>query len=142
MTAVGIDVTSIVAGLGFGTVLITLSAQDTAKNLFGGLMIFLDKPFEVGDWIKTDKYEGVVEDVSFRSTRIRTVDDSVANVPNAVITNGVVINSSKLEKRRFKSNLAFSLNVSIQKMEIFKEQLYDTLSENEDIIKESIRLRC
>lgn len=140
MTTLGLNVTSIITGLGFGSVLITLSAQDTAKNLFGGLMIFLDKPFEVGDWISTDKYEGTVEDVSFRSTRIRTIDDSIANVPNSVITNGVVINSSKLEKRRFKTVLEFSPKLSIQKMETFKCQLYDVLCENDSIIKGSIRL--
>lgn len=140
MTIVGIDVTAIITGLGFGSVLITLSAQDTAKNLLGGLMIFLDKPFEVGDWVKTDKCEGIVEDISFRSTRIRLVDDSIGNVPNSVITNAVVTNYSKLEKRRYTTNLMFAPSITIQKIEVFKEKLMENLSSNEDIIKESIRL--
>ena len=70
ITELGYDLNGLVAGLGIGSVVITLAAQDTAKNLFGGLVIFLDKPFVVGDWIEVEKYEGTVEDITFRSTRV------------------------------------------------------------------------
>ena len=61
ITLLGINLNGLVAGLGIGGVIVTLAAQDTAKNLFGGLVIFLDKPFVVGDWIQMDNYEGTVE---------------------------------------------------------------------------------
>ena len=82
ITELGYDLNGLVAGLGIGSVVITLAAQDTAKNLFGGLVIFMDKPFVVGDWIQIDKYEGTVEDITFRSTRVRTFENSVVNIPN------------------------------------------------------------
>ena len=72
-----IDLTGLVAGLGIGGIIVTLAAQDTAKNLFGGLVIFLDKPFNVGDWIEMDPYEGTIEDITFRTTRIRTFENSL-----------------------------------------------------------------
>ena len=63
-------------------------------------MIFLDKPFVVGDWIEVESYEGTVEDITFRSTRVRTFENSVVNIPNAVIANDSIINWSRMEKRR------------------------------------------
>ena len=72
ITELGYNLNGIVAGLGLGTVVLTLAAQDTAKNLFSGLTIALDKPFVVGDWIKVAGYEGNVEAVTFKSTRITT----------------------------------------------------------------------
>ena len=104
LTILEINLSGLVAGLGLGGVIVTLAAQDTAKNLFGGLVIFLDKPFVVGDWIEVDKYEGTVEDITFRSTRVRTFENSVVNIPNAVIANDSIINWSRMEKRRNKVN--------------------------------------
>ena len=70
ITQLGINLNGLIAGLGISGVIITLAAQDTAKNLIGGIVIVIDKPFIVGDWIQMDKYEGTVEDITFRSTRI------------------------------------------------------------------------
>lgn len=92
ITLLGFNLNGLVAGLGIGGVIVTLAAQDTAKNLFGGLVIFLDKPFIVGDWIQMDKYEGTVEDITFRSTRVRTFENSVVNIPNSIISNSSIIN--------------------------------------------------
>ena len=66
-----INLGGLVAGLGIGGIIITLAAQDTAKNIFGGFVLLLDKPFNVGDWIETPNYQGTVEDITFRTTRIR-----------------------------------------------------------------------
>ena len=67
-----INVSSLIAGLGLGGLAIALAAQDTVRNLLGGVTIFADKPFEVGDWVVVDGVEGTVEAVGFRSTRVRT----------------------------------------------------------------------
>lgn len=120
LTTIGINVNSIIAGLGIGSVLITLSAQDTAKNLFGCLMIFLDRPFELGDRIICDKYEGIVEDITFRSTRIRTKDNSIANVPNALITNSIITNVSKIKRRIYNTTLSFASTISTAKLKELK----------------------
>lgn len=138
ITLLGFNLNGLVAGLGIGGVIITLAAQDTAKNLFGGLVIFLDKPFIVGDWIQMDNYEGTVEDITFRSTRIRTFENSLVNIPNSIISNTSIINWSKMEKRRYKTNLCIQIDTSIDKLEKFKIRVEEMLQKREAIYDESI----
>lgn len=138
ITLLGINLNGLVAGLGAGGVIITLAAQDTAKNLFGGIVIFIDKPFIVGDWIQLDKHEGTVEDITFRSTRIRTFENSVVNIPNSVISGGAVINWSKMEKRRYKTILSVEVNTSIEQLEGFKQKIKEMLKSREAIDDDSI----
>ncbi len=138
ITVFGINLNGLVAGLGIGGVIFTLAAQDTAKNLFAGVVVFLDKPFVVGDWIEVDKFEGTVEDITFRSTRVRTFENSVANIPNAIISNASIINWSKMEKRRYRTNLCIALNTPLDKLENFKTKVKDMLQEREAIYDDSI----
>ena len=116
----------------------TLAAQDTAKNLFGGLVIFLDKPFVVGDWIQFDKYEGTVEDITFRSTRIRTFENSVVNVPNSVLSNTSINNWSRMEKRRFKCTLCLEIGTPLEKVHKLTDRIQEMLIKHDDIIDESV----
>ena len=141
ITELGINLNGLIAGFGITGVIITLAAQDTAKNLFGGLVIFLDKPFVVGDWIQFDTYEGTVEDITFRSTRVRTFENSVVNIPNSVISNDSVINWSKMEKRRYKLNLCIQLDTPLSKIEEFEQKVYNMLEAKEAIYDDSIIVR-
>lgn len=141
ITELGYNLNGLVAGLGLGSVVITLAAQDTAKNLFGGMVIFLDKPFSVGDWIKIKDYEGTVEDITFRSTRVRVPENSIVNIPNSVIANESIINCSKMEKRRYKTNLCLELDTSLEKVEIVQSRLKDFLINHENVISDSIMIR-
>lgn len=138
ITLLGVNLNGLVAGLGIGGVIITLAAQDTAKNLFGGLVIFLDKPFTVGDWIEMSPFEGTVEDITFRSTRVRTFENSVVNIPNSVISNSSIINWSKMEKRRYKTNLCIQLDTPLEKLERFQSRVKEMLQEREAIYDDSI----
>lgn len=95
----GVNVTALIAGASIGALAIALAAQDTFKNLFGSVMIFLDKPFQIGDYIQFGSIEGTVEEVGFRSTRIRRIDTSLISVPNGNITNDLLTN---LGVRRFR----------------------------------------
>lgn len=135
------DLNGLVAGLGVGSVVITLAAQDTAKNLFGGLVIFLDKPFIVGDWIQVDKFEGTVEDITFRSTRVRTFENSVVNIPNSVIANDSIINWSRMEKRRNKVNLCLELDTPLEKVQKVQKRIKELLKQHDDVIDETIIVR-
>lgn len=141
ITELGFNLNGLVAGLGIGSVVITLAAQDTAKNLFGGLVIFLDKPFSVGDWIEVDKYEGTVEDITFRSTRVRTFENSVVNIPNSIIANDSIINWSRMEKRRNKVNLCLDLDTSIEKVQIVQKRIKEMLIQHDDVIDDTIIVR-
>lgn len=128
----------LVAGLGIGGVIVTLAAQDTAKNLFGGLVIFLDKPFIVGDWIEMEPYEGTVEDITFRSTRVRTFENSIVNIPNSIISNSSIINWSKMEKRRYRTNLCIEIDTPLEKIEKFQERVKEMLQSRDTVYDESI----
>lgn len=141
ITELGYNLNGLVAGLGIGSVVITLAAQDTAKNLFGGLVIFLDKPFSVGDWIEVDKYEGTVEDLTFRSTRVRTFENSVVNIPNSVIANDSIINWSRMEKRRNKVNLCLDLDAPIEKVQMVQKRIKEMLMQHDDVIDDTIIVR-
>ncbi len=102
----GVDVGSLVAGLGIGGLAVALAAKDTLANVFGSLTIFGDRPFQIGDWVLLgDGTEGVIEEVGFRSTRIRTFHNSVVTVPNSVVANGRVDNMGQRQYRRFKTTL-------------------------------------
>jgi hypothetical protein len=78
-----VDVGSLLAGLGIGGIAFALAAKDTVSNFFGSVMIFVDRPFQIGDWIHVDGAEGIVEEVGFRTTRVRAFDDAMLIVPNA-----------------------------------------------------------
>ena len=136
-----INLTGLVAGLGLGGVIVTLAAQDTAKNLFGGLVIFIDKPFVVGDWIEMDNYEGTIEDITFRTTRIRTFENALVNIPNAIIADASVTNWSKMEKRRYKTNLCVELDTPLEKLDLLKTRIEKMLQERESVYDDSIIVR-
>jgi MscS family membrane protein len=101
----GYDISALVAGLGIGGLAISLAAQDTIANLFGFSMIVGDRPFVVGDYIKTPDVEGVVEFVGLRSTRVRQTDQALVTVPNKLLANSVIANWSRLNKRMIEFTL-------------------------------------
>ena len=100
---VGVDVGSIIAGLGIGGIALALGAQQTIANLFGGVTLFLDRPFHIGDWVIVDgKIEGTVEEIGFRSTRIRTFETSLITVPNQLVATTRIDNMGERRFRRLK----------------------------------------
>lgn len=141
ITELGFNLNGLVAGLGISGVIITLAAQDTAKNLFGGLVIFLDKPFTIGEWIQVKEYEGNIEDITFRSTRLRTFENSIVNIPNSVIAESSIINWSRMEKRRCKINLVLEIDTPLNKVEKVKSDIYKMLQDKENVIDETIIVR-
>lgn len=94
-----IDITPLLAGAGIAGIALALAAQDLLGNFFGGAMITFDKPFKVGDRIKVDTFLGTVESVGLRSTRILTLENQFVTIPNAKITDNVVINYSMPDER-------------------------------------------
>jgi len=86
----GYDVGAVLAGLGIGGLAFALAAQDTVANLFGSFTIFVDKPFMVNDRIVTNGFDGIVEEVGIRSTRIRTLEGRVVTISNAKIANSPI----------------------------------------------------
>ena len=137
---IGYDLSGLITGLGLGSVVLTLAAQDTLKNLLGGILIFMDKPFKVGDYIKINTYEGTVEDMTFRSTRIRTLDNSIVQIPNSSVSSDSIENLSEIKRRRYKLDLELVLDTETQKLEFFKNQIIELLKQNENIIQDTINI--
>ncbi len=96
----GYPITGVLASLGIGGLAFALAAKDTVSNIFGSLMIIFDRPFHVGDWVQTGEMEGIVEEVGFRSTKIRTFAKTLISVPNNIIANTAINNYSRMPKRR------------------------------------------
>lgn len=96
----GYDVGALIAGLGIGGLAFALAAQDTVANFFGGITIFVDKPFTVNDWIIINGHEGIVEEVGIRSTRIRTFPGRLITIPNKVFAESAIENVSAEPSRR------------------------------------------
>ncbi|MCY4322016.1 MAG: mechanosensitive ion channel family protein [Bdellovibrionaceae bacterium] len=127
---VGFNVTSLLAGLGIGGVALALAAKETLSNFFGGLSVILDKPFSVGDWILCDKIEGTVEDIGFRSTKIKTFYDSVITVPNSMLSDSVIDNLGKRKARRTRVTLDITYDTPPKKIETFVEGLKNIIQSN------------
>lgn len=130
---VGFDVTALIAGLGIGGLALALAAQDTVKNIFGGLMVYLDKPFKVKDRININGFDGFVEEVGIRSTRIRTLEGRVVTLPNAQFSDNPVENISIEPSRKVVINLGLTYETSPEKMELAIQLLDEIAGTNENL---------
>jgi len=113
----GINVAGLMAGLGIGGLAFALAAKDTAANLFGSIALLLDKSIRIGEWIKIDNVEGVVEDIGLRTTKIRTFQKSLITLPNQVIANSPIENYSRRGIRRIKMKLGLTYNSNSEQIE-------------------------
>jgi MscS family membrane protein len=116
-----VNVSSLLAGVGLGGLAFALAAKDTVANFFGSVMIFVDKPFQIGDWVKIGDAEGTVIEVGFRTTRIRTFYDSQITVPNSLIANTKIDNLGVRTYRRYMTNLGLTYDTSPEKVQAFCE---------------------
>ena len=124
------DITGLLAGISIGGLAFALAAQDTIKNLFGSLMIFIDRPFQVGDWIIAQEIDGTVEEVGFRSTRVRTFHNSLVTIPNGNIANMTVDNMGMRVYRRFRTTIAITYDTPADLIEAFIEGLKKTVMDH------------
>ena len=90
----GVPITSVIAGLGIGGIAVALAAQNTLANLFGTITLLADRPFRVGDRVQIDNYDGLVETIGLRSTRIRTLDGYLVTLPNKIVADSSISNIS------------------------------------------------
>lgn len=122
-------ITSIITGLGIGGLAVALAAQDTIKNFFGSVVLFVDKPFELGDRIVIDAHDGPVEDIGFRSTKIRTLEGHLVTIPNGELANKTIQNIGKRPYIRRVANIGITYDTPNEKVDralrIVKELLHD-----------------
>ena len=125
-----VNVASLLAGLGIGGLAFALAAKDTLANFFGSIMIFSDRPFQVGDWVKIGDAEGIVEEVGFRSSRIRTFYNSLLTIPNGKIVDTVVDNYGARVYRRVFTTLNLTYDTTPEQMQAFVEGVRAILRAN------------
>ncbi|MBQ9845783.1 MAG: mechanosensitive ion channel family protein [Oscillospiraceae bacterium] len=135
---VGFDVTGLITSLGLGGVVLALAAQDTASNLFSGIVILFDKPFAVGDWISVSGMEGIVEEMSFRSCRIRTFDNALISVPNSKLGSDSVTNWTKMNVRKTRITIGLVYSTKKETLQKVCDEIKANLAKYDSIKKDNI----
>jgi len=112
----GINITGLIASLSIGGLAVGLAAQDTLANLFGAVAVFVDKPFRVGDRIKLEAVDGVVESIGLRSTRVRNLDGHLITVPNKTMGNATITNITRRPNIKTEMNIGIPYDTPLEKV--------------------------
>lgn len=123
----GFSAIGILSGMGIGGIAVALAAQNTVANFFGSLMILMDRPFTIGDYIISDKIEGVVESIGLRSTRIRTFYNSLIVIPNGILAAATIDNMERRYYRRYRATLTLRYGTPVRVLEEFCKRVTDAI---------------
>ena len=134
----GADPATVLAGASIGGLAIAFASQDTVKNLIGTVMIFVDKPFHIGDWIEGGGVVGTVEEVGFRSTRIRAADTSVFQIPNSKLSEIVINNSGLRLFRRYNTTLGLRYDTPPELIDAFTKGVKKIVLAHPDSKKDAV----
>lgn len=132
----GYNIGAIIAGLGLGGLAFALAAQDSISHLFGGIVLFTDKPFKINDWVITNDFEGFVKEIGIRSTRIRTLDGRMVTIPNADIANSTIVNVSSEPSRKVIADIGLIYGTTAGEMKKATEILKEITVQNPDVDEE------
>ncbi|MFC5712387.1 mechanosensitive ion channel family protein [Thalassorhabdus alkalitolerans] len=135
------DINGFIAGLGLGGLAFALAAQDTIGNFFGGIIIITERPFKKGDWIQTPTVEGFIEDISFRSTKVRTFEDSLVTVPNSTLAHEPITNWNEMEVRRIDFTIGVKYSTPKGRLQNCVARIDNYLQSHPQIDKELILVR-
>jgi MscS family membrane protein len=135
-----INIVPLLTGLSIGGLAFALAAQDTLKNFFGSVMIFADKPFQIGDWITSGDIDGTVEEVGFRATRVRTFRNSLTYVPNGVIADRTVDNHGLRKYRRFFTKIAVTYDTPSDVINVFVDGLREIVLKHPHTWKDNFHI--
>ena len=137
----GLPVGSIVASAGLVGLTISLAAQDMAKNFFSGVVILLDKPFSIGDWISVGEVEGEVVDINFRSTKVRALDNSVYILTNSTVSSATINNATLRNKRLYRFTLGVTYDTTRPQLEKLMADLTAMLKASPDAYEDTAFVR-
>jgi MscS family membrane protein len=137
LTLFGVDPITVLTGASIGGIAIAFAAQDSVKNLIGTIVIFLDNPFHIGDWIEMGEAVGTVERVGLRSTQIRGLDTSVYQVPNSIISESVINNKGLRIYRRYTTELGIRYDTPPVLIEAFVKGVRELIVAHPDTRSES-----
>ena len=139
VSELGYDLSGLAAGLGFASAAVALAAQDIVKSLIGGFTIITDKPFDIGDYIEVGGgiYTGTVVDITFRSTRLKVVNNSIITIPNSLLVSEYIINWNKLESRMIETNLRISLEATTEQINRCISKITTVLNTNDIVLEDT-----
>lgn len=140
LSNLNIDILPLLTGLSIGGLAFALAAQDTIKNFFGSLMIFIDKPFQIGDWVTSGDIDGTVEEVGFRSSRVRTFRNSLVYVPNGHLADSTIDNHGLRTYRRFFTTIGVTYDTPPSHIQIFIDGLEKIVKEHPDTRKDNYNI--
>lgn len=132
-----VPILPLLTGLSIGGLAFALAAQDTIKNFFGSVMIFVDKPFGVGDWITSNDVDGTVEEVGFRSSRVRTFRNSLISIPNGKLADNTIDNHGLRQYRRFHTQIAVTYDTPPEMIDVFVKGLRKIVDDHPKTVKDN-----
>ena len=136
----GYDLNGIITGLGLGSVVIGLAAQELVSNLLSGVAISSEKPFKIGDWVTIGTVSGTVVDIKFRSIKVKTADNTTVTILNTKVLNESIINYATIDSRRFEVILRLPLNTSSYQIEDLMNSLKNFLHSIKEADQDTIQV--
>ena len=137
----GINITTVLAGLGVGGIAIALALQKPMEDVFGALTLYTQQPIRVGDFCRIGDQTGTIEEIGLRATRIRTLTDTVIAVPNAQLANEPIDNISAREKIRFRPILRLRYDTKPEQIQQILDGIGELLSSHDQVLEDSQRVR-
>lgn len=131
----GYDVTTMLAGVGIGGLVFALAAKDAVSNIFGGVIIFSDKPFNINDRIVLNGHEGYVREIGLRSIKVETLEGRMVTIPNSKVTDSAVLNISQEPGRKIKFKLGLTYDTPPEQIALAKQILSEILVEHQEVYK-------
>ncbi|MDG2392155.1 MAG: mechanosensitive ion channel, partial [Thalassotalea sp.] len=131
----GFNITTIVTGLGIGSLAVALAAQKSLENVFGAFTLFIARPIKPGDMCKFGSTRGRVEEIGLRSTKIRKLNRAVVHVPNSVIASMDLENITEIDNRQFEKRLRIRLETPLDKLKVLLNKMRDLLEHHPNIIE-------
>ena len=128
----GFSISSLLTFGGVGGIVMGFAAKDMLSNIFGGLMIQMDKPFSTGDWIRSSEFEGTVEKIGWRMTRIRTFSKNPVYIPNSIFASIPIETPSRMTNRRINEVIGIRYD-DIKQMPLIVTEVEDMLKTHKDI---------
>lgn len=137
----GFSINGLVAGMGLGSLAVALAAQETLSNVIAGIIIILERPFSKGDWISTPDIEGIVEDITFRSSKIRTFTDALVIVPNSKLAAQPITNGSQMGKRKISFPLRVALDSNRDALARVVSRIQSELDTDDNVVADSAMVK-
>lgn len=140
ISELGYNINGLITGIGVSGLAVSLAAQDAVSNLISGFVIVLEKPFKVGDFVKLHEITGTVDDVAMRSTRIRTLDDTLVTIPNSAITGSPIINYSRINHRLIDVEYGLTYDTPNELLEKCINDIKTYLQNDDEILPSPLRV--